>query len=159
VEGPESLRLENRALLPLTFTSFSIPLVEVVQPQGIATGPDGNNRRDGSWTLTSHHRLSDGTYAVTASQTGETGPPSVLYSLEPDSSGNLSNARVIDTLRAAKRSAGQGHAQRIRRPRRAGTWPCITRRRGRRRRGDHRGVEPGWIHAARGDGASQIGAC
>src|SRR5438445_611851 len=42
VEGPESRRLEERALLTLSITSFPIPLVEVVQPQGIATGPDGN---------------------------------------------------------------------------------------------------------------------
>ena len=34
--------LEERLLLTLTYTTFPIPMVAVVQPQGIATGPDGN---------------------------------------------------------------------------------------------------------------------
>src|SRR4051812_37018865 len=42
VERPESKRLEERALLTLTFTNFPIPLVALVQPAGITTGPDGN---------------------------------------------------------------------------------------------------------------------
>ena len=60
------------------------------------------SKSDGSWTLTSHLGLSDGNYAVTATQTGDTGPPSVLYWLEPDSTGKLSNALVIQTRRAGK---------------------------------------------------------
>jgi streptogramin lyase len=39
--GPESRRLEPRALLSLSATSFPIPLVGLVQPQGITKGPDG----------------------------------------------------------------------------------------------------------------------
>jgi virginiamycin B lyase len=35
-------QLEPRVLLSLTYTNFPIPLVEVVSPQGITTGPDGN---------------------------------------------------------------------------------------------------------------------
>ena len=42
IEGAEARRLEERVLLALTVTSFPIPLVEVVQPTGIVTGPDGN---------------------------------------------------------------------------------------------------------------------
>ena len=38
--GPE--RLEARSLLSLTSTSFPIPLVTDVEPQGIARGPNGN---------------------------------------------------------------------------------------------------------------------
>ena len=34
--------LEDRVLLTLTYTTFPIPLVAIVEPQGIATGPDGN---------------------------------------------------------------------------------------------------------------------
>jgi streptogramin lyase len=39
---PESRRLEPRTLLSLTATSFPIPLVALVQPEGITKGPDGN---------------------------------------------------------------------------------------------------------------------
>ncbi len=55
------------------------------------------SKSDGSWTLTSHVNLSDGNYAITATETGQKGPPSVLYSLTPDSYGDLSNALVIAT--------------------------------------------------------------
>ncbi len=41
-EGPEPRRLDRRTLLSLTVTSFPIPLVGLVQPDGITTGPDGN---------------------------------------------------------------------------------------------------------------------
>ena len=41
-EAPEIRQLEERVLLSLTYTDFPIPLVQVVQPQGITTGPDGN---------------------------------------------------------------------------------------------------------------------
>jgi hypothetical protein len=81
-----------------------------VQKQGesqpISIGQVHANQKDGSWTLTTNHRLSNGTYAVTATQSGDSSPPSVLYSLTPDSSGNLSNALVIDTTRATKGTAG-----------------------------------------------------
>jgi len=40
--GSESLQLEPRTMLSLTVTNFPIPLVEIVQPQGITTGSDGN---------------------------------------------------------------------------------------------------------------------
>jgi len=85
-----------------TFAGVARPGAEVtlsVQKQGdnqpVSIGQVRASKSDGSWTLTSHVTLSDGDYAVTAKQTGQTGPPSVLYSLEPDSSGNLSNALVI----------------------------------------------------------------
>jgi streptogramin lyase len=55
---------------------------------------------DGSWTLKSQVKLSNGNYAVTATQTGDSGPPSVLYSLTPDSYGNLPNALVIQAAGA-----------------------------------------------------------
>jgi len=70
--------------------------------QPVSIGQVTASKSDGSWTLTSHLKLSDGNYAVTATQTGDTGPPSVLYSLAPDSSGNLSNALVIQTRNAGK---------------------------------------------------------
>ena len=61
------------------------------------------SKSDGSWILTSHlGGGADGNYAVTATQTGDSGPPSELYSLEPDSSGNLSNALVIQRRHAGK---------------------------------------------------------
>jgi len=70
--------------------------------QPVSIGQVKASKSDGSWTLTSHLKLSDGNYALTATQTGDTGPPSVLYSLAPDSSGNLSNALVIQTRHAGK---------------------------------------------------------
>ena len=42
VEDSVSHWLEPRALLALTVTSYAIPLVQVVQPAGIALGSDGN---------------------------------------------------------------------------------------------------------------------
>jgi streptogramin lyase len=65
------------------------------QKEAVSIGRVKASNFDGSWTLRSHVKLSDGYYAVTAAQSGHMGPPSVLYSLEPDSSGNLSNALVI----------------------------------------------------------------
>lgn len=41
-ETSESPRLEPRTLLTLSVTSFQIPLVALVEPQGITTGSDGN---------------------------------------------------------------------------------------------------------------------
>ncbi len=38
----DSPRLDPRTLLSLTVTNFQIPLVEIVQPEGITTGSDGN---------------------------------------------------------------------------------------------------------------------
>src|SRR5580693_2607463 len=40
--GTETLRLEARTLLALSVTTFPTPLVALVQPDGITTGPDGN---------------------------------------------------------------------------------------------------------------------
>jgi streptogramin lyase len=92
-----------------TFAGVATPGAEVTlwaQKQGenqpVSIGQVSAGKSDGSWTLTSHVKLSDGNYAVTATQTGDTGPPSVLYSLEPDSSGNLSNALVIQTRHGGK---------------------------------------------------------
>ncbi len=71
-----------------------------VQKQGdnqpVSIGRVKASCSDGSWTLTSRLKLSNGNYAVTATQTGDSGPPTVLYSLAPDPySGDLSNALVI----------------------------------------------------------------
>ncbi len=92
-----------------TFAGVAKPGAAVtlwVQKQGenepVAIGQVKASKTDGSWTLKSHVKLSNGSYAVTATQTGDPGPPSVLYSLEPDSSGNLSNALVIQTAHAGK---------------------------------------------------------
>ncbi len=63
--------------------------------QPVLIGQTTASAVDGSWTLKSKVKLSDGYYAITAAQTGDTGPPSVLYSLQPDSSGSLSSALVI----------------------------------------------------------------
>ena len=75
------------------------------QDQPTAIGRAKANRVDGSWTLTSRVNLDDGTYAVTATQTGDTGPPDVLYSLMPDSNGDLSNALVIESADGRERAA------------------------------------------------------
>jgi len=95
-----------------TFSGVAKPGAEVAlraQKQGdnqaVSIGRVKASKIDGSWTLTSHVALSDGNYAVTAAQTGSTGPPSVLYSLAPDSYGDLSNALVI-----AASPAGNGKA-------------------------------------------------
>jgi streptogramin lyase len=42
LDGLETRRLADRVLPTLTVTNFPIPLVGLVEPQGIATGPDGN---------------------------------------------------------------------------------------------------------------------
>jgi streptogramin lyase len=62
------------------------------------------NRRDGSWTLTSHHRLKDGLYAVIAIQKGDSEPPTALYSLDVDPYGDRPNALTIDTSRHVKKA-------------------------------------------------------
>ena len=99
-----------------TFAGVARPGSEVtlsVQRQGenapVAIGTVHASRSDGSWTLTSNRRLSAGSYAVTATQTGDTGPPSVLYSLEPDASGALSNALVIASPESVKSTRSQLH--------------------------------------------------
>jgi streptogramin lyase len=85
-----------------TFAGVAKPGAEVTlwaQKQGqykpILIGRAAASMGDGAWTLRSRVKLSSGEYAVTASQSGHTGPLSVLYSLKPDASGNLSNALVI----------------------------------------------------------------
>jgi streptogramin lyase len=89
-----------------TFAGVAKPGAEVTlwaQQQGanqpVAIGQVKASSRDGSWTLKSHKKLSDGNYAVTASETGDTEPAIALYSLAPDASGNLSSALVIQTTR------------------------------------------------------------
>jgi len=96
-----------------TFAGVAKPGAEVTLwvPQGdnqpVSIGQVKASKSDGSWTLTSHLEFSDGAYAVTATQSGDSSPPSVLYSLVPDSSGNLSNALWIQTTPAGKGKAGQ----------------------------------------------------
>ncbi len=101
-----------------TFWGVANPGAEVtlwVQKQGesqpVSIGQVKASKSDGSWTLKSDLKLSDGNYAVTATQTGDTGPPSVLYSLTPDASGNLSNALVIQTPHAGKAKAERASHQ------------------------------------------------
>ncbi len=60
---------------------------------------------DGSWLLTSTVALANNAYEVTATQQGDTRPPSVLYSLEPDSSGDLSSALIVNTTLASRHLA------------------------------------------------------
>jgi streptogramin lyase len=85
-----------------TFEGVAKPGAEVtlwVQKQGasesVSIGKVRASRSDGSWTLKSHRRLSDGAYAVTATQAGDSGNPGVLYSLDPGYDGGLPNALVI----------------------------------------------------------------
>ncbi len=92
-----------------TFAGIALPGSEVtlwVQMQGqsqpVPIGQVKASKFDGSWTLKSHVKLGNGYYAVTATQSANAGMPSVLYSLAPDSSGNLSNALVIQTAHRAK---------------------------------------------------------
>jgi streptogramin lyase len=92
-----------------TFAGVAKPGAKVTlwaQQQGenqpVAIGQVKASSGDGSWTLKSHKNLSDGIYAVTATQAGNTGPASVLYSLAPDASGDMSDALVIQTRRARK---------------------------------------------------------
>jgi hypothetical protein len=76
------------------------------QAQPTSIGKVRASKRDGSWTLTADRRLGDGNYAVTASQSGDTSPPTVLYSLTPDDQGGLPNALVIQTSRAHGHASG-----------------------------------------------------
>jgi hypothetical protein len=61
----------------------------------IALGTARASATDGSWTLRTKTPLANRTYAVYASQSNDPSPPTVLYSLTPDDSGNLSNALVV----------------------------------------------------------------
>ncbi len=95
-----------------TFAGVARPGGEVTlwaQKQGdsqpVLIGQTAASGTDGSWTLKSHVKLSNGYYAVAATQSGDAGPPSVLYSLEPDSSGSLSNALVIQSPHGNKGKA------------------------------------------------------
>jgi streptogramin lyase len=101
-----------------TFAGVAKPGAEVTlwaqkrgQNKPIFVGRATASTSDGSWTLTTRVKLSNGYYTVTASQTGDPGPPSGLYSLEPDSSGNLSNALVIQTPHAGKGNAERASRQ------------------------------------------------
>ncbi len=92
-----------------TFAGVARPGAEVtlwVQKQGesqpVSIGQVKASKSDGSWTLKSQVKLTNGDFAVTATQTGDTGPPSVLYSLAPDSNGDLPNALVIQARHAAR---------------------------------------------------------
>ena len=98
-----------------TFAGVAKPGAEVTlwaqmqgQNQPTAIGKVKANRSDGSWTLKSHVRLSDGNYGVTASQTGDAVPPSVLYTLDGDPSSVYAGPLVIDTSTA--KTQAHGHA-------------------------------------------------
>jgi len=95
-----------------TFSGVARPGSEVtlwVQKQGAARpvmiGKVHAKGSDGSWMLTSHVKLSDGSYAVTASQAGDTGPPTSLYTLDSDPSSVSVEPLVIDTKHAKKASS------------------------------------------------------
>jgi streptogramin lyase len=95
-----------------TFAGVAKPGAELTlwaQKQGensqMSLGQVKASKTDGSWILTSRIKLSNGNYAVTATENGDTGPPSVLYSLVPDASGDLSNALVIQSPHGGKRKA------------------------------------------------------
>ncbi len=95
-----------------TFAGVAKPGAEVTlwvqgANQPVSIGQVKASKSDGSWTLTSRLELSDGAYGVTATQSGDSSPPSVLYSLVPDSSGNLSNALWIQTTPAGNGKAAQ----------------------------------------------------
>jgi streptogramin lyase len=92
-----------------TFAGIAQPGAELTlwaqmqgQSQPIKIGQVKANTSDGSWTLKSKVRLANGNYAVTATQSGDAPATGALYSLEPDSSGNLSNALVIDAKKPAR---------------------------------------------------------
>jgi streptogramin lyase len=92
-----------------TFAGIARPGAEVTlwaQKQGesqpVPIGHVHASPTDGSWTLKSHVRLSDGSYALTASQKGDTGPPTMLYTLNADPSSVFAEPLVIDTKRATK---------------------------------------------------------
>jgi len=87
-----------------TFAGVARPEAEVTpwaQKQGtsqlVLIGQTAASAIDGSWSLKSKVKLSNSHYSITASQTGDTGPPSVLYSLVSDSYGGLPNALVIQS--------------------------------------------------------------
>jgi hypothetical protein len=82
------------------------------QNQPVSIGQVKASKSDGSWTLSSHVKFSNGSYAITATQNGDTGSPTVLYSLEPDSSGDL-NALLVQIPRPKKRNSTNAlhHAQ------------------------------------------------
>ena len=42
------------------------------------------SKQDGSWTLKSERKLKDGSYAVIATQSRDSSPPTVLYSLQAE---------------------------------------------------------------------------
>jgi len=96
-----------------TFAGVAKPGAEVtlwVRKQGanqpVSIGQVQASQSDGSWTLKSQVKLSNGNYAVTATQTGDTGPPTVLYSLTPDPySEDLTDALVIAATPTAKGKA------------------------------------------------------
>ena len=107
---PDSILFGNTTSNPRpAFAGVARPGAEVVlsarlngQGRSVEIGRAHASKFDGSWTLTSARRLSDGAYEVLASQKGDPRPPSVLYSLDPDYSGALSAALVVDTSKAAK---------------------------------------------------------
>jgi hypothetical protein len=87
-----------------TFAGEARPEAEVTlwaqkqaDSQPVLIGQTAASATDGSWTLKSKVKLSNGHYAITASQTGDNGPQSVLYSLEPVSYEALPSALVIQS--------------------------------------------------------------
>ena len=95
-----------------TFAGVARPGAELtlwVQKQGesqpVPIGHVHANHKDGSWTLKSRVRLSDGSYAVTASQKGDTGPPSMLYTLDAGGS-SVSSQPLVIAAKRSKKGAG-----------------------------------------------------
>jgi hypothetical protein len=79
-EGPDSRRLEARTLLTLNVTTFPIPLVALVQPDGIVQGPDGSlwfteTGADEIGRMTPAGALTEFPLPAVAEPAGSTGPP------------------------------------------------------------------------------------
>ena len=96
------------------FAGVASPGAEVtlwIQKQGesqpVSIGTVRASGTDGTWTLKSRVKLSNGYYAVSATQNGDTGSPRVLYSLDPDSMGNMTNALWVNLSRAGKAKGGR----------------------------------------------------
>jgi streptogramin lyase len=78
-----------------------------VQRQGdsqvVVIGHAHASKHDGAWTLKSAKTLKDGSCAVIATQSRDSSPPTVLYSLQADASGNGPTPLIIDTSAQVKK--------------------------------------------------------
>jgi len=75
------------------------------QSQFVVIGHAHASKHDGSWMLKSDMKLKDGSYAVIATESGDSSPPTVLYSLQADASGNGPTPLIVDTAAQVKKPA------------------------------------------------------